>query len=226
MTFDLVIWPLTLSCDLQVRHNVKVPIVHLWSKFGYNWSEPVRTGAIWKRLTQTLTDGRTNGRTDWRTYRIWIAMCLHEHSFRRHKNACLATFWWFCDAGSIYTFAKLMKQPWHVPATRSTGTLAGCSSIWRAIHWPSKWAYHHPLCGIWPGAADSETVNGTRKYLWRFWGDRLAAGLGAVGDAESWLNCWAGKKNRRRKHSFGLKKKEGFSALVSVDSCIDLPGHY
>ena len=61
-----------------MRRNVKVPIVHLWSKFGYNWSEPVRTGAIWKRLTETLTDGRT--------YRIWIAMCLHEHSFRRHKN--------------------------------------------------------------------------------------------------------------------------------------------
>ena len=64
MTFDLVMWPLTLSCDLQVRHNVKVPIVHLWSKFGYNWSEPVRTGAIWKRLTETLTDARTDGRTD------------------------------------------------------------------------------------------------------------------------------------------------------------------
>ena len=42
-----------------MRHNVKVPIVHLWSKFGYNWSEPVRTGAIWKRLTKTLTDGHT-----------------------------------------------------------------------------------------------------------------------------------------------------------------------
>ena len=47
-----------------MRHNVKVPIVHLWSKFGYNWSEPVRTGAIWKRLTETLTDGRTDARTD------------------------------------------------------------------------------------------------------------------------------------------------------------------
>ena len=46
------------SCDLQVRHNVKVPIVHLWSKFGHNWSEPVRTGAIWKRLTETWTDER------------------------------------------------------------------------------------------------------------------------------------------------------------------------
>ena len=105
-----------------MRYNVKVPIVHLWSKFGYNWSEPVRTGAIWKRLTKTLTDGRTDGRTDIqnldryvspRTFiqatqefgslcvstnihsgdtRIWIAMCLHEHSFRRHKNRdCLAT---------------------------------------------------------------------------------------------------------------------------------------
>ena len=67
MTFDLVMWPLTLSCDLQVRHNVKVPIVHLWSKFGYNWSEPVRTGAIWKRLTETLTDERTDGRTNGHT---------------------------------------------------------------------------------------------------------------------------------------------------------------
>ena len=67
MNFDLVMWPLTLSCDLQVRHNVKIPIVHLWSKFGYNWSEPVRTGAIWKRLTETLTDGRTHGRTNGHT---------------------------------------------------------------------------------------------------------------------------------------------------------------
>ena len=67
MTFDLVMWPLTLSCDLQVRHNVKVSIVHLWSKFGYNWSEPVRTGAIWKRLTETLTDERTDARTNGHT---------------------------------------------------------------------------------------------------------------------------------------------------------------
>ena len=85
MTFDLVMWPLTLSCDLQVRHNVKVPIVHLWSKFGYNWSEPVRTGAIWKRLTKTLTDARTNGHTE------FGSLCVSTNirsgdSFRRHKN--------------------------------------------------------------------------------------------------------------------------------------------
>ena len=43
----------TLSCDLEVRHNVKVPIVHLWSKFGCNRSEPVHAGAIWKRATIT-----------------------------------------------------------------------------------------------------------------------------------------------------------------------------
>ena len=79
---DLVMWPLTLSCDLKVCHNVKASIVHLWSKFGYDWRELVRTGAILKRLTKTLTDTWTHGRTN----RIWIAMCLHEHSFGQHKN--------------------------------------------------------------------------------------------------------------------------------------------
>ena len=39
---------LTLSCDLKMRHDMKVPIVHLWSKFWCNWSEPVWTGAIQK----------------------------------------------------------------------------------------------------------------------------------------------------------------------------------
>ena len=48
-------WHLTLSCDLEVRHNVKVPIVHLWFKFGCNRSEPVHAGAIWKRATITIT---------------------------------------------------------------------------------------------------------------------------------------------------------------------------
>ena len=54
LQFDLQ-WPLTLSCDIEVRHTVKVPIVHLWSKFGCNRSEPVHAGAIWKRATITIT---------------------------------------------------------------------------------------------------------------------------------------------------------------------------
>ena len=35
-------------------------------------------------------NGCTDERTDERTYGIWIAMCLHEHSFRRHKNEVLS----------------------------------------------------------------------------------------------------------------------------------------
>ena len=57
-------WHLTLSCDLEVRHNVKVPIVHLWFKFGCNRSEPVHAGAIWKRATITnLTSNNCNNLT-------------------------------------------------------------------------------------------------------------------------------------------------------------------
>ena len=79
MTFDLVMWP-SWMCVITWRLP-KIAIVQLWSKFGWNWSKPVRTGAIKKKVNQNF-----NGHTDARTYRIWIAMCPHEHSFRRHKN--------------------------------------------------------------------------------------------------------------------------------------------
>ena len=55
----------------------------------------------------------------------------------------------------------------HVPATSRTAFLSGCSSIWRAIHLPSKCAYHHPFflnsgSRFW---SDGRT-NGMRKQRW------------------------------------------------------------
>lgn len=51
-----------------------------------------------------------------------------------------------------------------VPATRSRGSLSGCNSSWRAIHCPSKWAYHHPFLRFRRSCSEGR-MNGTRKYL-------------------------------------------------------------
>eukprot|EP00041_Stephanoeca_diplocostata_P021486 m.501101 g.501101 ORF g.501101 m.501101 type:complete len:481 (+) comp21837_c1_seq3:65-1507(+) len=47
------------------------------------------------------------------------------------------------------------------PATSSTGGFCGCSSIWRAIHCPSKCANHQPLTP--PLSRSSWRTNGIRK---------------------------------------------------------------
>ena len=47
------------------------------------------------------------------------------------------------------------------PATSRTGCLSGCTSIWRAIHLPSKWAYHHPRL-----LRSSGRTNGILKKRW------------------------------------------------------------
>lgn len=51
-----------------------------------------------------------------------------------------------------------------LPATRSSGFLLGWSSSWRTIHWPLKWAYHHPLLRFSLSWWDGDT-KGTRKNL-------------------------------------------------------------
>ena len=154
MIFDLVMWPLTLSCDLQVRHNVKVPIVHLWSKFGYNWSKPVRTGAIWKRLTETLTDGRT----DERTYRIWIAMCLHEHSFRRY-NKNHSRLWFIFTVYQNYTLA--LTHSLREPGGPCTKSMEVSESRMERVksHSPSlSGGLLAGLAVLWAGGADSNSL--------------------------------------------------------------------
>ena len=50
------------------------------------------------------------------------------------------------------------------PATNNSGCFSGCNSNCLAIHWPSKWAYHHPFFRLslscWEGR-----IKGTLKYL-------------------------------------------------------------
>lgn len=65
---------------------------------------------------------------------------------------------------------QLYEGSWYPafsPATNSSGFLSGYSSIWRAMYWPSKWAYHWP-CFLWVGSSRNSSegrANGIRKNL-------------------------------------------------------------
>ena len=120
-----------------------------------------------------------------------IARC--KHLIEKATTDRFALKWRniFGDAG------KLIKFTWthththtHIPATNKTGCLFGCSSIWRAIHLPSKCANHDPF---WldpsPRCSSAGRTKGIRKYRCCSWTllSILRAGIaGALPAIEKW----------------------------------------
>ena len=69
-------------------------------------------------------------------------------------------------SGCLVFFGVVMTFP-RLPAMSRMGGFPGYSSIWRAIHWPSKWANHWPwlLTPLSSRYSSAGRENGMLKYL-------------------------------------------------------------
>lgn len=96
----------------------------------------------------------------------------------------------------------------YTPATSRMGGLSGWSSICRAIHGPSKWAYHQPFFLFWGSLYWSAgRMNGMRKKrCCRFISISCClAGIWAAGF------CWAITQNKETYTSSLREKKRAFN---------------